>query len=878
MPPCVPLLARKQCPVVSLEAGSTMHNTLDSTSSALGHTLLALAVGVAVMVLVALVAERLLAGATARRVLWQAVAVGMGILLAFELTGTGSAVSAFSFLSNDPREVASSAQADAGPTAADPSGTPGAADRLPDMDGMGECSPNESWEPAWTEAPYDPPPSLAGIGVAETGIVLAGPPSVDEQSCKTAGLPSSLSREPTVPTAEGSADTTEAVGSEVARDRLSASVVWFLAVAWLVGGGWCLGRTIAARTKLHRLQRQWQHVDAPDLVQIIGELASRIGVRRSVRVLAVEGIPAPVAFGTLRPAVLVPADFAERFSRSQQQVILAHELAHLAAGDPAWLLVSELMTALFWWHPAAHLAHRRLLAVSEQAADEASLLVPGGPDVLADCLVKLGRRLSGRPRFGWVAAEGSGLRSGLARRVQRLLRLGDRPAPLKAERIPVAVKPIAVLLLLVLTISCTLWAHPRTSFAKGEESMNVLTMSWRQSLAAAALTAFLTPLAGQAADEAPAAPPKPAQLEQGSPVDQLLVVQRGERENREAEVRGDRERGEREGRGDRERGPRERDVEHRERVERERGERPEGRVDELRRRVEELEREKAEFGEQAEKGARELEQAMRKTQEEREGNVRHISELEEQLAKLKKELEKEANEERQKRIAELSAELDRVREVRAELSKRAEGLEREMAEHRGNTERRMAELERQFAEAHGQLERIEAEFARGNPERMEIMGRVQAMTREIGELRRAGKHEEAERLQQEMRELHARLAGPRDRDRPGPPPELQVRIDHLRVAMENLRAAGLHDQAEQIGQQIERLARESAPGPPERRGPEAPPRGPRPEGRPEPGGEIIGRLRGEIEQLRRENEEMRRMMQEIREAQERLMNELRERR
>ncbi|NLS92297.1 MAG: hypothetical protein GXX96_08975 [Planctomycetaceae bacterium] len=816
-----------------------MYNIFDSACSALGHTLLALAAGVAVMVLVALVAERLLAGAAARRVLWQAVAVGMGILLAFELTGMGSAVSAFSFLSNDRREVVSSAQADTRPMATDPSGMPATADRLPDMDGMGECSSNELWEPAWVEVPCDSLPSLAEDDVAETGKFFAGPPSVDEQLCKTAGMPVSPCGEHSLATAEDGADATEPIGSAVARDRLPASVVWFLAAAWLVGGGWCLGRTLVARTKLQRLQRQWQQLDAPDVVELIGELGPRIGVSRSVRVLAVEGIPAPVAFGMLRPAVLVPADFAGRFSRSQQQVILAHELAHLAASDPAWLLASELTTALFWWHPAAHLAHRRLLAASEQAADEASLLVPGGPDVLADCLVKLGRRLSGRPRFGWVAAEGSGLRSGLARRVQRLLKLGDRPTPLKAERIPVAVKPIAVLLLLVLTISCTLWAHPKASFAKGEESMNVLTMSWRQSLAAATLTAFLTPLAGQAADDAPPTPPKPAQLEEGSPADQLLVVQRGERENREAEVRGDRERGEREGRGDRERGPRDRDVEHREQGERERGERPEGRVDELRRRVEELEREKAECREQMERGVREVEEVTRKTQEEREGNIRHIAELEGQLAKLKQELKEEAEEEEneeegkkeleelEKDIGRVSEELEKAREVRTELSKRAEDTRRATAEQRQNLVRRLAALERELAEVRGQL---------------------------------------------------GRLVPPRDGDRAGPPPELQVRIDHLRIALENLHAAGLHDQAEQIGQQIERLVGKFTPGPPEGRGPEAPPRGPRPEGRPEPGGEIIGRLRGEVEQLRRENEEIRRMMREIREAQERLMNELRERR
>ena len=136
---------------------------------------------------------------------------------------------------------------------------------------------------------------------------------------------------------------------------------------------------------------------------------------RTIRTGVAEGLPGPVAFGILRPTILVPADFARRFSRSQQEVILAHELAHLAGSDPAWLLFGELIVALLWWHPLVHLARRRLLAASEQAADEASLLVPDGPDVLAECLVKLGRRLTGKARLGWVAAEGTGLRSGLAR-------------------------------------------------------------------------------------------------------------------------------------------------------------------------------------------------------------------------------------------------------------------------------------------------------------------------------------------------------------------------------------------------------------------------------------------------------------------------------
>ena len=77
-----------------------------------------------------------------------------------------------------------------------------------------------------------------------------------------------------------------------------------------------------------------------------------------------------------------------------------------------------------------------------------------------------------------------------------------------------------------------------------------------------------------------------------------------------------------------------------------------------------------------------------------------------------------------------------------------------------------------------------------------------------------------EQLEREMHELQQRLNAPRDGERPGPPPELQTRLEHLHVAMENLRAAGLHDEAQHIAEQIERIAHEHHPGPPERHDPD----------------------------------------------------------
>jgi len=86
---------------------------------------------------------------------------------------------------------------------------------------------------------------------------------------------------------------------------------------------------------------------------------------------------------------------------------------------------------------------------------------------------------------------------------------------------------------------------------------------------------------------------------------------------------------------------------------------------------------------------------------------------------------------------------------------------------------------------------------------------------------------------------------------------MERRIHHLRVAVENLHAAGLHDQAEMLARQLERMMH-GGPGP-DRPHPEMRPMGPPPEG-PE---RMIHELRGQVEELRHQMEEMRRVLQEL---------------
>jgi hypothetical protein len=268
----------------------------------------------------------------------------------------------------------------------------------------------------------------------------------------------------------------------------------------------------------------------------VESLARRLGIRRAVEVRTSRALTAPVAFGVLRQVLVLPPAFGERFDRGQQEAILAHELAHLAAGDAIWLLLADLLAAALWWQPVVWWLRRRLRTAGEMAADEASFLVPDGPHILAACLVALGGRLAGSGRLAWLSMAGGGFRSGLGHRVQRLLDLDRQPPRTPGRGLVRTAKVLLVLVLVIVAVACTAWARPQAIPSEGETTMNVLSHSWRHSLAAALVMACWTTAAPQVrADDQPKPEGPQAESRRGGPEGRELPPELAERlEKRQA--------------------------------------------------------------------------------------------------------------------------------------------------------------------------------------------------------------------------------------------------------------------------------------------------------------------------------------------------------
>jgi beta-lactamase regulating signal transducer with metallopeptidase domain len=137
------------------------------------------------------------------------------------------------------------------------------------------------------------------------------------------------------------------------------------------------------------------------------------------------GTAGPAVVGLLRPRVVTPADFAQRYTPAEREVVLAHERVHLERGDPTVNAALALLTCVNWFNPAAH-AMSRWLKIDQELACDARVVAahPKARKAYAQAMLKT--QLAARPLplgCHWSSHP-------LAERV----RLLTRPAPSRGRR------------------------------------------------------------------------------------------------------------------------------------------------------------------------------------------------------------------------------------------------------------------------------------------------------------------------------------------------------------------------------------------------------------------------------------------------------------
>jgi beta-lactamase regulating signal transducer with metallopeptidase domain len=146
--------------------------------------------------------------------------------------------------------------------------------------------------------------------------------------------------------------------------------VWWPGWVWLAGTVIILGRMAAAQFLLLALRLCRERIADASLRKRVASIAKSVGLRRRICLLRLPESISPMAFGILWPTIGLPPGFESKFSATEQDAILAHELAHLAAMDPLWFWVADFASALLWWHPLAWWVRRSLHVSSELAGND----------------------------------------------------------------------------------------------------------------------------------------------------------------------------------------------------------------------------------------------------------------------------------------------------------------------------------------------------------------------------------------------------------------------------------------------------------------------------------------------------------------------------
>lgn len=143
---------------------------------------------------------------------------------------------------------------------------------------------------------------------------------------------------------------------------------------------WLLGATVCA---LACMAAQWRYNRA---------------VRHATPCTPHQGFPVSIAarhdlgpaqVGMLRPRIVLPCDFDQRFSSREKELVLAHEATHARRRDAGWAALAHAAACFFWFHPLAWWALRAFRTDQELACDAVVMRhFPGARRAYAEALLK----------------------------------------------------------------------------------------------------------------------------------------------------------------------------------------------------------------------------------------------------------------------------------------------------------------------------------------------------------------------------------------------------------------------------------------------------------------------------------------------------------
>lgn len=190
--------------------------------------------------------------------------------------------------------------------------------------------------------------------------------------------------------------------SEIVRD-FAGSIAWWpiLRWVWLIGALFVLVRFITGILRI-----SWVASNATPADRTAQEIASMLSremeTSRQPEVRLSDGVDVPLVWGFANPVILLPQSSRE-WDTDRLRTVLTHEMAHVARHDCTTLLVGQLTTILYWFHPLSWTLEQTARRLAERACDDVVVAKGEAASDYASHILEIARRLPERDRYSSVA-------------------------------------------------------------------------------------------------------------------------------------------------------------------------------------------------------------------------------------------------------------------------------------------------------------------------------------------------------------------------------------------------------------------------------------------------------------------------------------------
>ncbi|MBI9015711.1 MAG: hypothetical protein JEZ07_00485 [Phycisphaerae bacterium] len=146
--------------------------------------------------------------------------------------------------------------------------------------------------------------------------------------------------------------------------------IWLMAI-WLIGSLTVLIWSLVRVYRFNRLLLAESKVGPAQLQTTAKKISQRLKLKNTPLIYTIQAHLSPMVWWAgNKVKIIIPIALLEKLDSQQQELIMAHELAHVYRRDYMVRWLEWLACVCFWWNPVVWLAQRKLRVTEEICCDQ----------------------------------------------------------------------------------------------------------------------------------------------------------------------------------------------------------------------------------------------------------------------------------------------------------------------------------------------------------------------------------------------------------------------------------------------------------------------------------------------------------------------------